>query len=164
MSQTWDSILYMGTGPTGSTGPSGPTFSYASFYALMPTDNSTGIVQDAAIAFPRADVSSGTDISANIDGTIFTLVSVGIYSIYFNTSITEAAQLVITLNGTQQPQTVVGRATGTSLLGGQFLIRTTTANSTISIINPIATTLTLTSYAGGVAIAVSANLIISRIS
>jgi hypothetical protein len=78
-------------------------------------------------------------------------------------SITEAGQLVITNNAVEIPQTVVGRATGTSQIVGFYLLQTTTINNVVTINNPAtnSTALTITPLAGG-ANAVSAHLMITR--
>ena len=42
------------------------------------------------------------------------LAQAGVYRVSLQVSVTEAAQLVLAINGTPQPLTTVGRATGTS--------------------------------------------------
>ena len=85
--------------------------------------------------------------------------------VQFQVSITEAGQLCVELNGLEQPQTVVGRATGTSQIYGTSLIQTSSANSVLRIINPAgeSTGLTITPVAGGTK-PVSAHLVIMQIS
>ena len=159
-----DTGLQGNTGATGVTGATGQPLSFASFYALMPSDNAATIALGSCVAFPTNNVNIGTDISA-LNTTQFNLVSIGTYQIFFQVSIDEPGQLVIALNDTPLAYTVVGRATGTSQLVGMSFVSTTIVNSTISIMNPPgnSTALTITPIAGG-ASAVSANLNITRIS
>jgi hypothetical protein len=91
----------------------------------------------------------------------FTLPNIGDYQVSWQVSVDEPGQLQLSLNGAGLPETVVGRATGTSQLVGNTLITTTIANSIISVINPPgnSTALTITPIAGG-ASAVSATLTI----
>jgi hypothetical protein len=154
------------TGPIGPIGPIGPTGSYSSadFYALMPGDNAATIAPGADLAFPQNGPSFGPDI-LRLATTTFTLVSVGIYQIMFQVSITESAQLCVVLNAGQNAATVVGRATGTSQVVGICLVQTILPNSILSIRNPLgeAIALTMTPVAGGTN-PVSAHLVISRLA
>jgi hypothetical protein len=166
------------TGPIGATGSIGPTgaigatgavgpisqFSYADFYALMPGDNFATVAVGADVEFPSDGPALGTDI-VRLGPSSFNLVSVGTYQILFQVSVTEAGQLVITLNNLQQAYTLVGRATGTSQLVGICLLRTVTINSSITIRNPAGnpSALTITPLAGGAG-SVSAHLVITHLS
>jgi hypothetical protein len=155
------------TGYTGSTGPvgsSGSVLSAADFYALMPGDNSATIAAGVAIEFPNDGPFVGSDI-LRLGPSTFNLVSIGIYQILFQVSITEPGQLEVKLNSAPLPYTVVGRATGTSQIVGVCLVQTFLSNSTISIINPSgeSTALTITPIAGGTD-PVSAHLTIIRLS
>jgi hypothetical protein len=89
----------------------------------------------------------------------------GTYEILFQLSITESAQLVVTLNNVELPYTLVGRASGTSQLIGMAIVETTAPNSLITVRNPVGnfTSLTLTPIAGGTRV-VSASLIIKQIA
>jgi len=151
------------TGFQGVTGATGQPLSFASFYALMPSDNTATIAVGSCVAFPTS-VNNGTDITA-VNTTQFKLVSIGTYQIFFQVSINEPDQLVIALNNIPLAYTVVGRATGTSQLVGMSFVTTTSTNSTLSIMNPPgnSTALTITPNAGG-ATAVSANLNIIRLA
>ncbi len=82
----------------------------------------------------------------------------------FQASISEAGQLVLTLNGTELTYTVVGRATGTSQIAGMYLVTTSLPNSLLTVRNPAgnAVALTMTPLAGG-AVPVSAHLVITQI-
>ena len=66
--------------------------------------------------------------------------------------------------GPVPPQTVYGRGTGTTPIAGEALIKTTVANSSLSVINPTgeATALTVSSHAGGVDSS-AASLVIERL-
>ena len=142
--------------------PLGGPLGYSEFFALMPGDNAATIAAGAAINFPQNGLTDGyiTRSSSNQ----FILPDVGIYLVHWQVSISEGAQLVITLNGTQLPNTVVGRATGTSQIVGHTMINTTLPTSILSIASPAGNTpaLTITPTAGGTH-AVSANLVITRI-
>jgi hypothetical protein len=130
----------------------------------MPGDNTATIAAGTPIDFPQTGPVIGTDISRISDST-FLLSAVGIYLISFTVSITEAGQLVINLNSVDQAQTVIGRATGTSVISQTALIQTTIVNELIQINNPTGapTALTVTPIAGGPN-AVSAQLVITRYS
>jgi hypothetical protein len=82
----------------------------------------------------------------------------------FQVSITEAGQLILTLNGADLAYTVVGRATGTSQIAGMSLVTTTVINSILTVRNPAgnSTALTITPLAGGTR-PVSAHLVITQI-
>ena len=159
-------------GPIGLTGPAGPQgpvgeaggiLAYADFYALMPGDNAAAIAAGADVSFPQTGtVSPGI---ARASDTTFTLADPGVYLVLFQASITEAGQLVLTLNGAELSYTLAGRATGASQIVGMALVQTTTADSTLTVRNPegTATALTLTPNAGGTDPA-SAHLIITRIA
>ena len=94
----------------------------------------------------------------------FFLSEVGVYQVFFQVSVTEAGQLVLTLNGTELPYTVTGRATGTSQIIGMALVENNIANSVLTVRNPevTATALTITPSAGGTE-PVSAHLVITRL-
>ncbi len=149
----WNSLKWVSMGLA-------PTFS--EFYALMPSDNTATIAAGTAIAFPQNGPTTGTIIRSNV--TDFILPDIGTYSVNWQVSISEAGQLVIRINGTENASTVVGRATGTSQIMGNAIIITTLPNSILSIAHPVGNTpaLTLTPWAGGTH-AVSATLNITRI-
>ena len=143
-------------GPQGEVGPQGPrglpggVLSYADFYALMPPDNTATVAVGADVAFPRNGIIANTNIGRTSD-TEFLLAATGTYLITFNVPVTEAGQLVLTLNGTELPYAVYGRATGTSDITGTVIVTNTTANSTLTLRNPAANAaaLTITPNAGG---------------
>jgi len=156
------------TGPSGAQGLQGPTgvvgnnVDFADFYAVMPGDNAATIAVGAAVQFPQTGVSSGA-ITASSAST-FTVADTGVYQVFFVVSVSEAGQLGISLNGTLISGAVFGRAAGTSQITGSALVYATSANSTISIVNPAgnSTALTITPLAGG-STAVSAHLIITKL-
>ena len=142
-------------GPQGETGPQGPrglpggVLSYADFYALMPTDNPDGIAPGGDVAFPRNGVIANTNVGRTSD-TEFLLNANGTYLVMWNASITEAAQLVLTLNGTELPYSVVGKGDGLGELVG-FTVINITAATTLMVRNPSnnTTDITLTPNSGG---------------
>ena len=79
-------------------------------------------------------------------------------------NVTEAGQLLLTLNGEDLDYTVVGRATGTSQIVGMAIVETTEVNSVLTVRNPAgnAAALGITPLAG-VTRPVSAHLVITQI-
>lgn len=153
------------SGATGATGAAGTGLltTFGNFYALMPPNNSATVAVGAAVQFPN----NGPAIGVTRNGASpsqFVLPNIGIYEVTWQVSVNEPGQLDLQLNGAELPQTVVGRATGTSQIVGSTLITTTTANSILSVLNPAgnSTALTITPLAGGVD-AVSATLTIKQI-
>ncbi|MBQ9795806.1 MAG: collagen-like protein [Clostridia bacterium] len=165
------------TGPTGPTGlagdigPTGPTgangtggiLSFADFYALMPPDNSATVAPGTDVSFPQDGPTSGSDITRTGPSS-FNLAQIGSYQVLFNVGVTEAGQLILTLNGSDLDYTVVGRATGTSDIIGMSIVTTTAVNSVLTVRNPAgnSTALTITPLAGGTR-PVSAHLVITQI-
>ena len=134
---------------------------FADFFALMPPDNAATVAPGTDVDFPRDGPNSGTGIvRATADS--FTLSAIGTYQVLFQ--VTEARQLILTLNGADLAYTVVGRATGTSQIVGTALVQTTVNNSVLTVRNPAgnATALTITPLAGGTR-PVSAHLVITRL-
>jgi len=157
------------TGDTGATGATGDTgvLDFANFYALMPTDNAATVANGADVDFPRDGPISGTVITRLTNDT-FNLALIGVYQVLYQVSITEAGQLVLTLDSgggaIELGYTVAGRATGTSQIVGMALVQTSVVNSILTVRNPFSATtaLTITPIAGGTE-EVSAQLIITRI-
>jgi hypothetical protein len=138
---------------------------FADFYALMGSDNAATVAVGEAVEFPNTGINSGNAIRLVTASTSqIQLAEIGIYMVTWLVSVTEAGQLMLELNGVENPSSVFGRATGASQIAGIILIATNTANSIIRIVNPPdnSTVLTITPGAGG-ARAVSASLIILRI-
>jgi hypothetical protein len=150
-------------GPMGPQGIPGTALGCADFYALMPPDNAATVAPGTDIEFPQDGPNSGTGI-ARINATSFNLSDIGDYQILFQVSVTEAGQLILTLNGADLAYTVVGRATGPSQIVGMAIVSTTVINSVLTVRNPAgnAAALTITPLAGGTR-SVSAHLVITQI-
>ena len=159
-------------GPAGETGPQGPqgprglpggVLGYADFYALMPPDNSATVAPGTDVSFPQNGPIANTNIG-RLGPSSFNLGPIGTYQILFQVSVTEAGQLILTLNGQDLEYTVAGRATGTSEIVGMAIISTTAVNSVLTVRNPAgnAAALTITPLAGGTR-PVSAHLVITQI-
>ena len=115
------------------------------------------------VSFPQDGSNSGTTI-VRTGANAFNLTEIGTYQVLFQVSVTEAAQLILTLNGADLEYTVAGRATGTSQIIGMAIVETTSANSILTVRNPAgnASAITITPLAGGTR-PVSAHLTITRI-
>ena len=151
------------TGPAGPQGPAGGVLNYADFYALMPPDNSATVAPGADVSFPQDGPNSGAGIARSGPESV-NLAEIGTYQVLFQVSVTEAGQLILTLNGKDLAYTVVGRATGTSQIVGMAIVETTEINSVLTVRNPEGTAeaLTITPLAGGTR-PVSAHLVITQI-
>ena len=136
---------------------------YADFFALMPPDNSATVAPGTDVSFPQDGPNSGTGI-ARSGPSSFNLAEIGTYQVLFQASVTEAGQLILTLNGEDLAYTVAGRATGTSQIVGMAIVETTVINSILTVRNPegTAAALTITPLAGGTR-PVSAHLVITQI-
>ena len=159
-------------GPAGEPGPVGPQgprglpggiLSYADFYALMPPDNSATVAPGTDVSFPQNGPIANTNIG-RLGPSSFNLGPIGTYQILFQVSVTEAGQLILSLNGQDLEYTVAGRATGTSEIVGMAIISTTSANSVLTVRNPSgnAAALTVTPLAGK-EVPSSAHLVITQI-
>ena len=135
------------TGAVGPTGPAGGISEYASFYALAPNDNPTAIAQNTAVEFPNTSAST-TGITRLTNST-FNLADTGTYLIMFKVNTNTAGQLGIAVNGAVQPNATFGNAADDGIIEGKTIITTTAANTVLSIVNPIATAVTVTPSAGG---------------
>ena len=151
------------TGPAGPQGPAGGVLNYADFYALMPPDNAATVAPGTDVSFPQDGPTSGAGIVRSGPST-FTLAEIGTYQVLFQVSVTEAGQLMLTLNGEDLAYTVAGRATGASQIVGMAIVETTVINSVLTVRNPEGTAeaLTITPLAGGTR-PVSAHLVITQI-
>ncbi len=129
----------------------------------MPPDNTATVAPGADVSFPQNGPIGGTNIT-RIGPDSFNLEAIGTYQVLFQVSVTEAGQLLLSLNGADLEYTVSGRATGTSQIIGMALVETTTENSVLTVRNPAgsAAALTITQVAGG-SRPVSAHLIIVQI-
>jgi hypothetical protein len=130
----------------------------------MPPDNAATVNPGADVAFPQDGPASGDGGIFRLGPAAFNLVEIGKYHVTFQVSVTEQGQLILTLNGVDLDYTVVGRATGTSQIVGTALISTSTADSILTVRNPVGNSpaLTITPFAGGTRPA-SAHLVIMRI-
>jgi hypothetical protein len=148
-------------GQIGRTGPAG-TSEFAEFFALMPPDNAATVAPGTDVDFPQDGPSSGT--ITRTGPASFNLAEIGTYRVAFNVSVSEAGQLILTLNGADLAYTVTGRATGTSQITGESLVQTTSVNSILTVRNPAgnSTALTITPLAGGTR-PVSASLIVEQL-
>ena len=151
------------TGPIGPQGPAGGVLNYADFYALMPPDNSATVAPGTDVSFPQDGPNSGAGIARSGPDS-FILAEIGTYQVFFQVSVTEAGQLILTLNGEDLAYTVAGRATGASQIVGMAIVETTVINSVLTVRNPegTAAALTITPLAGGTR-PVSAHLVITQI-
>jgi hypothetical protein len=151
-------VSYVCNGPPG---PAGGAIAFGYFYALMPGDNSDTVAGGTAIDFPRNGASSGI---VRASASEFVLPQIGVYEISWQASVAEPGQLVLWLDGIEQADSVVGRATGTSQIANHVLLETTVAGSRVTVRNPSGNSpaLTLTPTAGGTH-SVSASLVIKQI-
>lgn len=78
----------------------------------MPPDNSATVAPGTYVEFPQ-DGPNNSGTIERTNASSFSLSDVGTYLIFFQVSISEARQLVLSLNDEELPFTVVGRATGT---------------------------------------------------
>lgn len=144
-------------GPSGASGPAGPAGTpgadavseYAEFFALAPPDNAATVAPGTDVSFPQDGPSSGTIVRTG--PSTISLPDIGVYRVSFSVPVSEAGQLIVTLDGADLAYTVAGRATGTTAITGESLVQTTTANSLLTVRNPAgnATALTITPLAGG---------------
>lgn len=128
----------------------------------MPSDNPAAVANGASILFPQDGPSSALGGIVRTSSSTFNLANIGVYHITFQASVTEAGQIVLTLNSTTLPHTAVGRATGTNQIVGTAIVQTTAVNSILRVANSAPGVLTLTPFAGGTQ-AVSAQLVIVRL-
>jgi len=159
----WSVLAQVGAAGTPGTNGASGSIAFADFYALMPPDNAATVAPTNDILFPQDGPSYGSSIVRTGSGE-FMLTALGIYQILFQVSVDEAGQLVLTLNGTELPYTVVGRATGTSQIVGMALVTVNLIGSVLTVRNPAESVvaLTITPLAGGGA-PVSAHLLITQI-
>lgn len=159
-------------GPAGEVGPAGPqgpagepggVLGFADFYALMPPDNAATVAPGTDVSFPEDGPNSGAEI-LRTGASSFNLTEIGTYQIFFEVSVDEAGQLMLTLNDEDLEYTVFGRAAGATQIVGTALVETTIPESILTVRNPAgnAAALTITSLAGG-ARPVSAHLVIVRL-
>ena len=114
----------------------------------MPPDNAATVAVGADVSFPQDGPTSGGGIFGT-GPTSFNLTAIGTYQITFQVSVSEAGQLILTLNGSDLAYTVVGRATGTSQIVETCLVTTTTVNSILTVRNPAGNSTCADDYASG---------------
>jgi len=150
-------------GPQGPAGEPGGVLGFADFYALIPPDNAATVAPGTDVSFPEDGPNSGAEI-LRTGASSFNLTEIGTYQIFFEVSVDEAGQLMLTLNGADLEYTVFGRAAGATQIVGTALVETTIPESILTVRNPAgnAAALTITPLAGG-ARPVSAHLVIVRI-
>jgi len=127
----------------------------------MPGDNAATVAVGADVEFPQDGPANGI---FRTTPSIFFLTDTGTYEVSWQVPVTEAAQLVLTLNGLELPATVAGRATGTTQISNHVLISVPNPFSLLTVRNPLGnpTALTITPFAGGTN-PVSASLVIKRV-
>lgn len=155
-------------GPVGAAGANGADGAdaiseFAEFFALAPPDNAATVALGADVSFPQDGPSVGSIVRTG--PSTFNLAQIGTYRVSFSVPISEAGQLVLTLNGVDLAYTVVGRATGTTPISGTAYVESTTVNSILTVRNPAgnSTALTVTPLAGG-SQPVASTLTIERLS
>ena len=150
-------------GPIGIQGIPGVigVINVSNFYALIPSEEDEPIAGGEAVHFPINGPTN--NIITRLTSSTFNLPNIGIYEITFQVSVTAAGQLIVVINSIELPYTVVGRATGTTQIIGNCLIKTTIPNSILSIKNPIGNSpaFVVTPLAGGSRV-VSSHLIIKQ--
>lgn len=133
---------------------------FGDFFALMPSDNPAPIASGVAVSFPQNGSLGGI---TRAGPSSFFLPTIGSYLVLFQVDVAEAAQLMLRLNGALIPDSVVGRATGSSQITGISVVNTTTSNSVLEVINPIGnTSFSIPPLDGGTQ-PISAHLVIIRI-
>jgi hypothetical protein len=133
---------------------------FADFYSQIPPENAVVLAPLDSLAFAQNGPSSGSDIVRST-GNSFMFATGGTYLVTFGASVTEAAQMALSLDGAVIPSSVVGRATGTSVINGTTLV-TAQAGAILDVVNASAGAMTLTPFAGGPN-AASAHLTILRL-
>ena len=124
---------------------------YAEFFGLGPPDNSTTVAPGTAVDFPQNGPTDGSIVRTS--PSQFLLPNIGTYQVVFQVPVTEAGQLVITLDtgvGPQElPYTVVGRGAGTTQIVETTLVQTSVLNSVLSVENPQGEEVALDHHADG---------------
>ena len=136
---------------------------FGDFYALQGgafVDNPP-VAAGSPVNFPRDGSVSGT--ITRTGPSSFNLPTIGTYLVLFQVDVTQAAQLMLSLNSGLILDSVVGRATGSSQITGLSVVSTTTSNSVLEVVNPPGnTTFSIPPDDGGTQ-PISAHLVIIRI-
>lgn len=90
----------------------------------MPPDNAATVAPGTDVSFPQDGPNSGSGIVRSGPDS-FILGEIGTYQVFFQANVTEAGQLILTLNGEDLEYTVVGRASGTSQIVELAIVETT---------------------------------------
>jgi hypothetical protein len=147
----------------GPNGPATAVLDFADFFSLVSGEGGVVIAPGADVPFSQAGPSAPSTGIVATSFTTFRLSDIGSYQILFQLSVTEPAQVFLTLNGTPLLWTTVGRSAVTSQIVGMTYVNTTFVNSIITLRNPPNNALfTLTGFAGGT-VPVSAHLVITRV-
>ena len=159
------------TSSTTATWQSPASLGYGSAFGVSGTggspDYTATVAVNAPIPIPQDNVYAGS-VSRN-NSSSFTLSSIGFYSVIFQASITEAAQIAIWLDpntGTFAAiqNSRVGRAGTTAQLVINTIVHVTVANSKIAIYNDSSpAAITITPIAGGTG-NVTTSITIQRLS
>lgn len=130
----------------------------------MPGDNAATVAVGGDVDFPQDGPNTDPSTIARTSPDTFNLAAIGFYRVSFQVSVSEAGQLVLTLNGNALAYTVVGRASGTSQIAATALVQTTLVNSILTVRNPVGNSvaLSITPLAGGTS-PVSATLLIELV-
>jgi hypothetical protein len=130
----------------------------------MPPDNVATVAVGSAVSFPNDGPQDGSGDISRLGASTFRLTTIGTYSVSFSVPVTEAGQLDLRLNGAELAYTVAGRATGSSEIVDESLVKTTSVDSVLEVVNPAgeSTALTVTPLAGGTR-PVSATLVVEQI-
>jgi hypothetical protein len=131
---------------------------YGYFYLSGPLVIPSG----GSVPFAQTGPASGI-VRSGINGTDFVLPDAGVYEITWQVPIAQAGALDLALNGTELPETVVGRDTGTTQIVGNVLINASASsvlNVRVPSSNPSALTTTFVVSGGSF---VTGSLVIKRI-
>ena len=135
----------------------------------MPPDNAATVAPATPVQFPQNGPTTGVITRRGSSSSPeFVLPNIGTYRVAFSVSVDEPGQLVIALDSGKGMEelnyTVYGRATGTSQISGEALVRTTTLKSALELRNPAGNTtaLTITPVAGGTH-AAAASIVIQQL-
>jgi BclA-like protein len=133
---------------------------YAYIYDLSPPDLASTVAANAQVPFAHnGPMTAGITYLSN--GQI-TIATAGVYRVEFIASVNEAGQLDLEQNNVAVPETVYGRATGTSQISGQVILDVA-AGDILTLKNVSSTALTFTPNAGGTHPDVSASIVIERL-
>jgi hypothetical protein len=133
-------------GPQGAPGVAAPA-NFAEFYALMPSDNPGTLTVGSDIEFPQDGPNEGTITRAS--STTFILADVGTYRVAVSASVDFATELQLMVNGIGVPYSVFGKWASDTIVGGEALITTSVANSSLTVRNVGHYDVHLMAHAGG---------------